>query len=77
MPLTRDTLRADIAEILDCSTEEIEAGINLLDLGLDSLRIMQLAERWSEAGDASVDFGSLAEDPELEAWVRLVSEPTG
>lgn len=77
MALTRDALRIDIAEILDCDPEEIQDGVNLLDLGLDSLRIMQLTEKWSYSADVPVDFASLAEEPELAAWVRLVSDPTG
>ena len=77
MSLTRALMRADIAELLDCDPVEIEEGVNLLDLGLDSLRIMQLTERWSHSADVPVDFASLAEEPELAAWVRLVADPTG
>lgn len=77
MSLTPETMRADIAEMLDCDPAEIEEGVNLLDLGLDSLRIMQLTERWSHTADVPVDFASLAEDPEFGAWVRLVAAPTG
>lgn len=77
MTPTREILRADIAEMLDCDVDEIEEGVNLLDLGLDSLRIMQLTERWSHSAAVPVDFASLAEDPELGAWVRLMSAPTG
>ncbi len=75
--LTLDRMRTDVAELLEQPEDTIEDDTNLLDLGLDSLRIMELAERWSSSAGTLVDFASLAENPELEAWWRLVSERSG
>ena len=75
--LTLDRMRADIATILDEPPSVVEDGVNLLDLGLDSMRIMELAQRWSDESGVFVDFGSLVEDPEITAWWRRVSDPDG
>ena len=70
--LTLDQMRADIADVLQESPEVVVAGENLLDLGLDSIRIMALAERWSRPG-VRVEFADLAERIELAAWWDVVS----
>lgn len=75
--VTRERMRADIAEILDQPVAVVEDGMNLLDLGLDSMRIMELAERWTEESGGFVDFASLAEHPELGAWWNVVSGQSG
>ena len=72
--LTPDTIRSDIADVLEAPLEEVEEGTNLLDLGLDSVRIMMLAQRWSDATGQVVEFASLAEEPELGAWSRYLAE---
>ncbi|MFE0102887.1 phosphopantetheine-binding protein [Streptomyces sp. NPDC059009] len=73
--LSPDRVRADIAELLGCDPAEIEPEDNLLDLGLDSLRIMTLVERWRTAG-AAVEFPDLAERPELAHWTALLAGET-
>lgn len=60
-------MRADIAEVLQEEPAAIVAGENLLDLGMDSIRIMTLAERWSRPG-ARVEFVDLIEVTELTYW---------
>lgn len=74
---TIDRLRQDIADILEVPASDIENGVSLVDLGLDSMRIMELAERWSDEMGTVVDFASLAEHPEVGAWWDLVSEAKG
>lgn len=74
---TIDRMRRDIADILGEPESEIQDGVNLVDLGLDSMRIMELAEKWSDEIDALVDFASLAEHPEVKAWWSLISEAKG
>lgn len=71
-PLTLEQMRADIAEVLQEPADAIVAGENLLDLGLDSLRIMALAARWSRP-DTPVEFADLAELTELASWWAVVS----
>ena len=72
MSLTIEQMRADIADVLQEPLASIVDGGNLLDLGLDSIRIMALAERWSRPG-ARVEFDELAEYPELTHWWTIVS----
>lgn len=59
-------LRAELAELLD-EAGSIGPDDNLLDWGLDSVRLMTIAERWQAAG-TPVSFVELAEAPTLAAW---------
>lgn len=72
--LTADTVRADVAELLGRDAEAVAADENLLDAGLDSIRIMSLIERWRAAGAEAVEFPDLAEQPELGHWIALLTE---
>lgn len=71
--LSPERVRADVAELLGCEPAEIEPGENLNDLGLDSVRIMVLVERWRAAGAASLEYPDLAEQPELAHWTELLT----
>lgn len=71
--VTLEQMRADIAEVLDVSIDDVVSGENLVDIGLDSIRIMTLAARWSRP-DAPVDFADLAEYPEVEHWWATISQ---
>lgn len=73
--LDRQTVRATVQGLLP---EPIEIGNeeNLISLGLDSLKIMRLANSWRRAG-ASVNFGSLMENPCLDHWWSLLQEDKG
>lgn len=66
-----DRLRADLAEVLEIQEHEIGADDDLLDLGLDSIRLMSLVQRWADAGGGA-DFGELAERPVLSHWVSVL-----
>jgi aryl carrier-like protein len=68
---TIEQMRADIADVLQEGVESIVAGENLVDVGLDSIRIMTLAERWSAPG-ARIEFEDLAAYPELNHWREVV-----
>ena len=74
MALDRDRLRVDVAEALGEPPEQISDTDDLLDRGLDSIRLMSLVERWRETG-VEVGFIDLAEEPTLEAWSRLLARP--
>ena len=65
--LTLDDVRADVAELLYEDPAEINDEENLLDWGLDSVRIMSLVERWRTKG-VEVTFADLAERPSLAEW---------
>ncbi|WP_323018629.1 phosphopantetheine-binding protein [Castellaniella sp.] len=74
--LTLDRMRADIARILHETPEDIRDDDNLMDLGLDSMRLMKLASQWREAG-AAVEFADLAVAATLAQWWALVSRTAG
>ena len=75
--LTLERIREDVAAILEAPVSAVEDGMNLLDLGLDSMRIMELAQRWSDESGAFVDAASLMEEPEVTAWWKRVADPDG
>ena len=58
--------------MLGVPVEEIGADDNLLDHGIDSIRIMSLVERWRRAG-REVTFVALAEKPTPADWWAMLS----
>ncbi|MBB3661950.1 MULTISPECIES: phosphopantetheine-binding protein [Prauserella salsuginis group] len=72
--LTAASVRADVADLLGREADDIAAEENLLDAGLDSIRIMSLIERWRAAGADAVEFPDLAERPELGHWIALLTQ---
>ncbi|MFD7658827.1 phosphopantetheine-binding protein [Actinosynnema sp. NPDC059797] len=68
-----ERVRADVADLLGIEPAELDADADLLDLGLDSMRIMSLVERWRAAGATGLEFADLAEDPRLARWTELVA----
>ncbi len=70
--LSAERVRADVAELLGREPSALDPEENLLDLGLDSIRIMSLIERWRAAG-ATVEYPDLAERPELAHWITVVT----
>lgn len=71
-PITREKMRADIARMLHEDPEEIGGEDSLMDLGLDSMRAMNLVLAWSEGG-LELEFAEFAEKPTLDGWWELVS----
>ncbi len=71
VPASQNELRALILPLLDESDEPLDDE-NLIDYGLDSVRMMALAARWRKVhGD--IDFVMLAKNPTLDAWWALLS----
>jgi bifunctional isochorismate lyase/aryl carrier protein len=71
VPLTKAALRALILPLLD-ESDEPQDDENLIDYGLDSVRMMALAARWRKVhGD--IDFVMLAKNPTVDAWWALLS----
>ncbi|MFS0838908.1 isochorismatase family protein [Paenibacillus sp. 1P03SA] len=69
-------LRQQVAGLLRERPDAIGDEDNLPEYwGLDSIRIMTLAERWRSLG-AEVTFAELAEEPTLLAWSRLLASRT-
>lgn len=70
--LSAERIRADVAEVLLLEPAEVDETADLLNEGLDSIRILTLVERWRDAG-AEVSFKQLAEETTLVAWWRVLS----
>lgn len=71
MTLTLEQMRADIANALYVEPAEITDDAVLADLGLDSMRLMDLMMEWEAAG-MKADFGMLAEHSTLGDWWALI-----
>lgn len=65
-------LRALILPLLDEDSDDISDDENLIDYGLDSVRIMALATRWRKIR-ADIDFVALAKTPTIDGWWALLS----
>ena len=52
---------------------EIEEEDNLLELGLDSLKIMRLVNTWRKQG-IRIPYGHLMEQPTLKHWWQLIQK---
>ena len=68
--LDADGVRAAIMALLP-EPRAFGDGDNLIECGLDSLRIMRLLGQWRRAG-ARVSFGDLLEKPTLRDWLTLL-----
>ncbi|MFJ7777540.1 phosphopantetheine-binding protein [Streptomyces yangpuensis] len=71
-PFGLDRLLQDVADVLCAEPEEIDPDENLLDQGLDSIRLMSLVSRWRTEG-AQIAFVDLAERPTLREWAGLLA----
>lgn len=71
--LTTDGLRAAVAELLGVEPGAVGDDDNLLELGVDSIKLMALASRWQRYG-VEVPFADLAEQPTVAAWSKLLLE---
>lgn len=69
-------MRADIAEMLNEEPEAIGLDDNLMDLGLDSMRLFNLILLWQEAG-VDLEFGDFAEHFTLSEWWKAVRAQSG
>lgn len=73
---SRETLRADVAEILEVAPSEVSDDANLMDAGLDSMRAMNLASLWEERG-VPLDFGDLGEAETIAQLWALIEQRQG
>jgi len=74
--LTLARMRADVAEMLGEAPEDISTEENLMDLGLDSMRVLGLVLAWGNTGIA-LEFSHLAEHTTLRAWWAVVQRLQG
>lgn len=74
---TREKLHSQVAELLERQPTDIGEEDDLVEeWGVDSIRMMSLAERWARQG-VEVGFMELAEAPTLASWWSLVSSRSG
>ncbi|MFD3705562.1 phosphopantetheine-binding protein [Nocardia sp. NPDC058658] len=71
--MTDEQVIGDVAGVLGVDPAELTTQTDLLDAGLDSVRIMSLVEKWRSAGHADIDFPTLAGDPVLGSWIELLA----
>ncbi|MFG1174086.1 isochorismatase family protein [Erwiniaceae bacterium CAU 1747] len=71
-PASKALLRAQILPLLDDEADDLNDADNLVDYGLDSVRMMALAARWRQVHN-DIDFISLAKDPSINGWWKLLS----
>jgi len=72
LPDSLHALVAQVAALLQLNPAEVQPDDDLLLLGLDSVRLMSLLERWRSAG-WEVELVALAEQPTLAAWWDMMS----
>jgi bifunctional isochorismate lyase/aryl carrier protein len=70
-PQNKQQLREIVLPLLD-ESDIPEDDENLIDYGLDSVRMMALAARWRKI-HADIDFVMLAKNPTIDAWWALLS----
>jgi aryl carrier-like protein len=75
-PLTLERMRADIAGMLHEAPDAVGDDDHLIDLGLDSMRVLGLVLAWSDTGIA-LEFSHLAEHTTLRAWWAVVQRLQG
>lgn len=78
MAMTSDVLdlermRADVARVLDCGAADIGDDDNLMDLDLDSMRMLGLVLAWGNTG-LPLEFSQLAEHSTLRQWWAVVQK---
>ncbi|MGR3279179.1 isochorismatase family protein [Acaryochloris marina NIES-2412] len=67
-----EALRQELGELLQQSPQSFGIDEDLLDWGLDSLRLMSLVETWRSKG-ANVSFADLVKRPTIAAWTQVLS----
>ncbi|WP_440085824.1 amino acid adenylation domain-containing protein [Streptosporangium sp. LJ11] len=71
-PLTYEAVRQATATVLGLDASRLNGGDDLIRHGLDSMRVMQLANEWRRGG-VEVKFADLFEAPTLDDWWELLS----
>ena len=66
-------IRADVARVLVCTPAEIGDDDNLIDLDLDSMRMLGLVLAWGNTG-LPLEFSQLAEHTTLRQWWGVVQQ---
>lgn len=70
---TIQRLLARVAELLNIEVSEIDTDEELMDQGLDSVRLVEVVTFLRSEG-FEADFADLAEDSSVDAWRELLTE---
>lgn len=70
--ITRDEIKATIAAQLGCTADEFADHDDLIQLGLNSIRMMAMAGGWRKRG-ADITFARLAANPTVDSWYGLLA----
>ncbi|WP_409420635.1 isochorismatase family protein [Pseudaeromonas sp. ZJS20] len=73
LPESAEALRALLAQILGIPPEQLGWQDDLLEWGLDSIRVMGWLGRWQRAG-VQLSLAQLAEEPTVAGWWRLLAQ---
>ncbi|WP_158268609.1 phosphopantetheine-binding protein [Corynebacterium yudongzhengii] len=68
-----DELKTHIADLVDVAPEDIDEEEELIDQGLNSLRLVEVVT-WLRTQGHDVDFTDLAEDTSLVAWHEILAD---
>lgn len=71
IPFTLERMRADVAKVLREDPEAIGLDDNLMDWGLDSMRLLDLVMRWNEEG-LKIDVMEIGAETSLNGWWRVI-----
>lgn len=71
LPRSLAQLRSELAQIIEVPLDEVGAEDNPFEIGLDSIRLMSLLERWS-AGGERIGLVELAERASVADWWQLI-----
>ncbi|MFK4106426.1 phosphopantetheine-binding protein [Streptomyces sp. NPDC019531] len=69
---TREELRAIIGEALHLSPDDLTGPENLIELGMESIVMMRLVNKWGRAG-ISVRYSDLLDNPTFDGWWDCLS----
>ncbi|MGN0097601.1 MAG: phosphopantetheine-binding protein [Corynebacterium sp.] len=70
---TMQRLLNRVAELLNIEVSQIDTGEELMDQGLDSVRLVEIVTFLRKEG-FDADFADLAEDSSVDAWRELLAE---
>jgi bifunctional isochorismate lyase/aryl carrier protein len=71
-PSTREDLKKQLLAAIEVKESEFDPDENLIDYGLDSVRVMMLVTEWRKLG-IDVGFDELAKKPTLNGWWDIIS----
>ena len=70
---TLERMRADVARMLREDPEAIGLDDNLMDWGLDSMRLLDLVMSWNAAG-LNIDVMEIGAETSLNGWWRIIQQ---